>query len=80
MAKFGGLVVKKDNLVIVWVHPGPSVLRKSFGAERKKTFGEALSRKRKNQKVTFRSIVQMHVLKNAKRNYPWVLYRRTTFS
>ena len=27
---------KKDNLVIVRVHPGPLVLRKSFGAERKK--------------------------------------------
>ena len=60
--------MKKDNLAIVWVHPGPSVLRKSFGAERKKTFGEALSRKRKNQKVTFRSIVQMHVLKNSQKN------------
>ena len=56
-------MAKKDNLAIVWVHPGPSVLRKSFGAERKKPFGEALSRK-KNQKVTFRSIAKIRVLKN----------------
>ena len=53
-------MVKKDNLAIVQVHPDPSVLRKSFGAERKKTFGEAVSR---NHKVIFRSIMQMHVLK-----------------
>ena len=55
-------MAKKDSLAIVWVHPGPSVLRKSFGTERKKAFGEALSRKR-NQKVTFRSIAKIRVLK-----------------
>ena len=36
-------MAKKDNLVIVWVHPGPLVLRKSFGAERKKLLEKPLA-------------------------------------